>query len=174
MNDRNILFVEDHPGDEALTSPTIQKSSTDPQIFLKERPVESSRTPFSQWLQREINKRGLTQSALGRAAGLGRAVICKVASGQCQPEPATLQAIAGAFDIPVETIYRAAGLLPALTETETGETIEEAIHLFRKIKDPGRRETAVQLLRVLAGEEAVHDHKVIDQESRDCRPLDQQ
>jgi transcriptional regulator with XRE-family HTH domain len=114
----------------------------------------SNKIHFSQWLQGEMRKRGWTQAKLGRAASLKKDGISKLINGRCQPEPATLQAISRALDIPVETSYRAAGLLPPLTETGYDETAEQVIYLFRKIKDPRRRKIAVKMLRVLARDEA--------------------
>jgi transcriptional regulator with XRE-family HTH domain len=112
----------------------------------------SIRPPFSQQLQAEMDKRHWSQSDLARAAHLNRAVINKVLNGLCQPRIDTLGAIARAFDIPPETTYRAAGLLPQNTEYD--ESIEEAIYLFRKIKDNHRRTIAVQILRILTNEVA--------------------
>lgn len=112
----------------------------------------SYRNPFSLRLQAEMDQRGWSQSDLARAANLNRAVIHKLVKGDCQPRINTLRDITRAFDIPLEIIYRAAGLLSPNTEYD--EAIEEAIYLFRKIKDDHRRAIALRILRILADEEA--------------------
>lgn len=108
-------------------------------------------TYFSQWLQAEMDKRSWSQSECARAAGLNRAVINKLLNGRCKPQPATLIAIARAFRIPVETAYRAAGLLPPSGEFD--ETTAELMHIFNSIQSQQRKITAIRLLRALVIEE---------------------
>jgi transcriptional regulator with XRE-family HTH domain len=106
---------------------------------------------FAEWLQAEINKRGWSQSDCARAADLNRAVINKLLNGKSNPQPFTLVAIARAFKIPVEIVYRAAGLLPPSTDGD--ETTEELIYLFKSIQSPQRRATAIILVKALVTEE---------------------
>jgi len=106
---------------------------------------------FSEWLQVEMNKRGWSQSALARSANLNRAVINKLLNGKCKPQPSTLEAIARAFRIPIEMAYRAAGLLPQSSDPD--ETTEELMHIFRSIRSPRHKATAVMLLKALITEE---------------------
>jgi transcriptional regulator with XRE-family HTH domain len=106
---------------------------------------------FTEWLQTEMDKRGWSQSECARACDLNRAVINKLLNGKCKPQPATLMAIARGFKIPVETAYRAAGLLP--TSNHDDDTTRELIHLFRSIQSPQRKATAIMLLKALVAEE---------------------
>ena len=106
---------------------------------------------FSEWLQAEMHKRGWSQSDCARAADLNRAVINKLLNGKSKPQPFTLVAIAHAFKIPVETAYRAAGLLPPRADGD--DTTEELIYLFKSIQSPQRRATAIMLLKALIAEE---------------------
>jgi transcriptional regulator with XRE-family HTH domain len=106
---------------------------------------------FSEWLQNEINKRGWSQSDLARAADLNRAVINKLLNGKSHPQPATLEAISRALKLPIETTYRAAGLLPANSDHD--DTLEEAIYVLKNIHSAQRRATAVALLKALIAEE---------------------
>ncbi len=108
-------------------------------------------TYFSEWLQAEMDKRDWSQSDCARAAELNRAVINKLLNGKCKPQPSTLVAIARAFKIPVETAYRAAGLLPPSTDYD--DTTEELMHVFKSIQSPQRRSTAIMLLKALVTEE---------------------
>ena len=106
---------------------------------------------FAEWLQIEMNKRGWSQSDFARACDLNRAVINKLLNGKCRPQPATLMAIARGLRIPVETAYRAAGLLPMSAEGE--EPIQELIYLFKSIQSSQRKATAIMLLKALVAEE---------------------
>ncbi len=113
--------------------------------------IVGERISFSEWLQKEMNKRGWSQSDLARAADLNRAVINKLLNGKSHPQPATLEAISRALKIPVESTYRAAGLLPASTDMD--ETLEEAIYVLKNIHSAQRKATAVNLLKALIAEE---------------------
>jgi transcriptional regulator with XRE-family HTH domain len=106
---------------------------------------------FAEWLQSEIDKRGWSQSDCARACDLNRAVINKLLNGKCKPQPATLIAIARGFKIPVETAYRAAGLLPAIPDGE--DTTQELLHIFKSLQSPQRKATAIMLLKALVAEE---------------------
>jgi transcriptional regulator with XRE-family HTH domain len=106
---------------------------------------------FSEWLQLELDRRGWSQSDCARSANLNRAVINKLLSGKSRPQPSTLAAIARAFKIPVETVYRAAGLLPANTDHD--DSTQELLHIFKSIQSPQRKTTAIRLLKALIAEE---------------------
>ena len=106
---------------------------------------------FAEWLQLEMDKRGWSQSDCARACDLNRAVINKLLNGKCKPQPVTLIAIARGFKIPVETAYRAAGLLPPITDGD--DSIQEVLHLLKNIQSPQRKGTAIMLLKALVAEE---------------------
>ncbi|HLO15263.1 MAG TPA: helix-turn-helix transcriptional regulator [Anaerolineales bacterium] len=98
-----------------------------------------------------MDKRGWSQSDCARAADLNRAVINKLLNGKSRPQPFTLVAIARAFKIPIETVYRAAGLLPPSADGD--DSTEELVHIFKSIQSPQRRATAIMLLKALCAEE---------------------
>jgi transcriptional regulator with XRE-family HTH domain len=106
---------------------------------------------FSEWLQAEMDKRGWSQSDLARNAELNRAVINKLLNGKSHPQPSTLESISRALKIPLETTYRAAGLLPASTDHD--DATEEAMYIFKSIQSSQRRATAIALLKALITEE---------------------
>jgi transcriptional regulator with XRE-family HTH domain len=106
---------------------------------------------FAVWLQLEIDRRGWSQSDCARACDLNRAVINKLLNRKCKPQPVTLIAIARGFKIPVETVYRVAGLLPFSSDGD--DSAQEVIHLFKNIQNPQRRSTAIMLLKALVAEE---------------------
>ncbi len=106
---------------------------------------------FKEWLLEEMGKREWSQADLARYADLNRAVINKLLNGQSTPSPATLRSIARAFKTPAERIYRIAGLLPEVSESEG--FIEEIIHHVNQIQNPKRKSTALLLIKALIVEE---------------------
>jgi len=106
---------------------------------------------FSEWLQVEMDKRGWSQSDCARAANLNRAVINKLLNGKSKPQPSTLVAISHAFKIPVETVYRAAGLLPPNTDHD--DSMQELMYILKSIQSPRRKATAIMVLKALIAEE---------------------
>lgn len=112
---------------------------------------------FRDWLQKELNSRGWSQADLARSADLNRAVINKLLSGHTTPSPTTLEGIARAFKVPVESVYRIAGLLPNIPEPES--FLEELTYLIRKIRSPQRKATALLLIKALVTEEEQEKNK---------------
>ena len=106
---------------------------------------------FNDWLIKEMNRRGWSQSDLARSSELNRAVINKLLNGQTLPRPSTLEAIARAFRVPVEQVYRMTGLLPEIPESES--YLEEVVHHIRQIQDPQRKATLLLLIKALNSEE---------------------
>ena len=112
---------------------------------------------FKEWLLKEMGTRGWSQADLARSAELNRAVINKLLNGQSTPSPSTLESIARAFKMPVESVFRVAGLLPGIPETDS--FIEEATHLIGQIKKPQRQATALLLIKALVTEEEQENDK---------------
>jgi transcriptional regulator with XRE-family HTH domain len=112
-------------------------------------------TNFPDWLKSELDKRHWSQADLAYSAGISRAVVNKLLNRKTYPQPDTLQAIARALKVPVETVYRAAGLLPQ--EPEAEEFAAEIVHKLKLIKSPQRRRTAIRLLKALIDEEEDDD-----------------
>ena len=110
---------------------------------------------FAEWLQSEIDKRGWSQSDAARACDLNRAVINKLLNGKCKAQPATLMAISRGFKIPVETVYRAAGLLPPSNDGD--ESTQELVHIFHSLQSPHSKATAIRLLKALLAEEETQE-----------------
>ena len=112
---------------------------------------------FKDWLLNEMDKRGWSQSDLARSADLNRAVIHKLLNGQSTPRPATLAALARAFRIPIERIFRMAGLLPEIPESDSLN--EEVNYQFRQLRSPQRKATAIMLIKALISEEQQEQSK---------------
>jgi transcriptional regulator with XRE-family HTH domain len=73
---------------------------------------------FSSWLLRELKVRDMSQSDLARIAGLGSGTISNIVSGNRKVGQETLAKIARALRVPDETVFRAAGLLPPVSEID--------------------------------------------------------
>ena len=94
---------------------------------------------FSNWLFTQMQDRSWSQSDLARASGLTRQAIGRYLAEKTKtPDEFALQKIAHAFELPTETVYRAAGILP--TKPETNEEIEQILHEVEKLNDHDRRE----------------------------------
>lgn len=81
---------------------------------------------FGAWLVEELDQRELSQSDLSRLSGLSQGTISNIISGTRGRGTDSLAAIAKALKLPVEQIYRRAGLLPA--PKGLSEEIEQIVH----------------------------------------------
>lgn len=90
----------------------------------------NDKVDFASWLQAQLDEKGWSQSELARRAGLGtekRAMISGYLSRKrVRPEEDTLQAIAKAFGLPPEIVYRAAGIKLSIPDVD--ETVEKILH----------------------------------------------
>ncbi len=84
-------------------------------------------TTFANWLIVQMQERDWSQSDLARASGLTRQTISYYLSEKSKaPDENALSKIAHAFKLPVEQVYRAAGILPHTPDIN--ETIEQILH----------------------------------------------
>lgn len=67
--------------------------------------------PFRDWLAWEATERDWSLRELSRRARISHASVSNVLSGVQQPTAAFCDAIAHAFDLPQEEVFRRAGLL---------------------------------------------------------------
>src|SRR3990167_5968829 len=84
---------------------------------------------FSEWLNQELESRNLKPADLAKKANISQSTISMIVSGQRGPGTEFCLAIAEAFKLPPEDVFRRAGLLPHKSEPDA-ET-REAAHLFR-------------------------------------------
>lgn len=99
---------------------------------------------FTEWLLNWLYKKGWNQSELATRAGVTRTAISDVLSGRRNPGPDLCTAIARALNLPPETIFRAAGLLPPAPEDT--EYQDEFFHLLSQLS-PQERQEILELLR---------------------------
>jgi transcriptional regulator with XRE-family HTH domain len=86
---------------------------------------------ITQWLVEEVNRRGWSFRELGRRAGLSSGAISKVITGISLPGWEFCRKVAWAFNVPAETLFRLAGLLPP--EPEETTNMREMSHLFSQL-----------------------------------------
>ncbi|HOF88610.1 MAG TPA: helix-turn-helix domain-containing protein [Armatimonadota bacterium] len=102
-----------------------------------------SREDFANWLREEMACRGWDQSELTRRANLTTGVLSRILSLEREPSPKTLRAIARAFQIPSEDVFRRAGLLPHASAMPEGAA--ELLMYYRSAREEDRR----RMLRVV-------------------------
>jgi transcriptional regulator with XRE-family HTH domain len=99
---------------------------------------------FRDWLLEELGQRDWTYSDLARKAGISRGAVGNIARGQRNPGPDICEAIAHAFNYPVEVVYRAAGLLPSLPTQR--QAIEEILGYKLAELPPEQLEEVLQFI----------------------------
>lgn len=85
-----------------------------------------------------MNDKQWSQAELARRSGLSRTSISYVISGQANPGDALCRAIAKAFQIPIDDVYRVAGLLPVKPNAD--ETVSEITHIYHELDEDNRQE----------------------------------
>lgn len=114
---------------------------------------------FSDWLLDQLSKLGWSQSDLARAAGLNRQSISDyVNRRRTNPDPRALISVARALKLPTEVVFRAAGILPQVGETD--EFMDQAEFYFKIYKYPKTKERALEFLEYLRVEEIKGEYRV--------------
>ncbi len=78
---------------------------------------------FGVWLRERMINCGLSQSALARRACVSQGLICKMLQGERKPGPTVLTALAQALEVPVLSVYRAAGYFPPAVDEMDPEIV---------------------------------------------------
>ena len=117
---------------------------------------------FSEWLNSELNKRGMSQADLARITGLTRGGISNLVNQVREPDPKTLTAIAEAWGLDEVSVFRIAGLLPAKPAAD--EKIDEALHILSMLETDDLEEI-IQIARLKLEREKAGTKK-----SRSIRP----
>lgn len=93
---------------------------------------------FSEWLQKEIEKRGWSWNKLAENAGLSSGTIYNIRDGTRGVGESSLKAIAYALRLPVDQVFRVAGFLPSVTISD--ENVEELIFLYNQLSVDDKEE----------------------------------
>lgn len=67
---------------------------------------------FGTWLDLELQQRGWSQSEAARRGEMSSQMINAIINGQANPGLESCQGIARAFKLPLEDVFRIAGILP--------------------------------------------------------------
>ncbi len=86
---------------------------------------------FLDWLQEEMEKRGWNQADLAREARISPSAVSMVINQGREAGPEFCQAIAKAFQLPDEIVFRRAGLLSPISEIKERE--KRILYLFSKL-----------------------------------------
>lgn len=82
---------------------------------------------FSDWLQKELEKREWTQTELAKRSGVTTGQISRITNGTRQPGPDLCIAIAKGLNIPREELFRARGWLQDYAENPFGPHIDPRV-----------------------------------------------
>ncbi len=88
---------------------------------------------FSSWLQDKLTNKGWSQADLSRETGLSTGGVAQLMNGRRNPGPEACTAIAKAFGLPPDAVFRAAGLLPSKSELDA--QTERMIHLLSQMTE---------------------------------------
>ena len=99
----------------------------------------------SEWLSRELDRRGLSQADLVRLSGVTSAQVSRIISGSRGPGEGALRAIADALRLPAEQVFRAAGMLPP--DPKKDPLTEEGLHILQQLEGENK-EDAVRYLKL--------------------------
>ncbi len=94
---------------------------------------------FNEWIEQELESREWRQADLARVMGSSEGMVSMVLRGERKPGPDFCNGIARAFAVPPETVFRLAGLLPALPE-EDDELARQLVEGFKRLPIEKRRE----------------------------------
>jgi transcriptional regulator with XRE-family HTH domain len=93
---------------------------------------------FADWLRAEIEERGWSQSDLARTSKISPTQIARILSRERNAGNEAIVAIAHAFKLPPEQVYRAAGILPPAPEIN--EIIEQILHETQDMPEMDQQE----------------------------------
>lgn len=102
---------------------------------------------FGEWIQKELDKRGWDQAELSRRGDITSSQVSRIMSGLRNPGIDACSAIAHAFNLPEEIVFREAGLLAA--RPAATPALEEAQHLLSQLCDADQQIVLAQTRALL-------------------------
>lgn len=88
---------------------------------------------FPEWLENELGKKSWTRADLAREAGISQSTLSLIYSGNRQPGKEVCSAVAQALRLPPETVFVAAGMLPAKSVSD--ERVSRFETLLKDLSD---------------------------------------
>lgn len=106
---------------------------------------------FSQWVLAQLEDREWSRADLANRAGLSRTAISDVITGKANPGFKLCVAIGNALELPAESVFRVAGLLPENPDID--EDIELILHEVAKLPKRDQEEVLafIRMKRELRG-----------------------
>jgi len=102
---------------------------------------------FTAWINSELEAREWSIRELGKRAGLSATTISNVLNGHRMPGKRFCIALARAFGVSREEVFRHAGFLQPLPDNDAGA--EQALYLFRRLT-VADQERILVMMRALA------------------------
>jgi len=68
---------------------------------------------FAEWLNKELDKRGWSQSEAARRGEISSQMVNAVVNGHANPGPGFCRGVSRAFQVPLDDVFRLAGILPS-------------------------------------------------------------
>ena len=93
---------------------------------------------FVEWVQSLLDAHGFRQADIARNQNITTAAVSKMMNRQARPGFEMCAAIAATFNLPLEEVYRQAGLLPV--KPPTGILEERAAYIFNQLPEEDQRE----------------------------------
>ena len=93
---------------------------------------------FVEWVQNLLDTHGLKQADIARNQNITTAAVSKMMNRQARPGFEMCAAIAATFNLPLEEVYRQAGLLPP--KPSAGVLEERATYLFSQLPEEDQQE----------------------------------
>lgn len=91
-------------------------------------------TSFPDWLNKELADREMSPAELSRLMKKDQGIVSRILRGERSVGNDTLIAIAHALNIPPETVFRAAGILPP-SAGPLSEEQQAVIHAVSQVRD---------------------------------------
>jgi len=104
------------------------------------------------WINDKLTEKNWSQRELARRAQISHTTVSKVLSGQLKASYEFCEIIASAFGEPKETVFRIAGLLPALPSSENDLVLQELLEIAQDMSLTTRQQ-ALKYLRFLYKDE---------------------
>ena len=76
---------------------------------------------FAQWINQELDQRGWSRNEAARRGGISDSMFSKVISGYANPGIDFCRGVSRAFGMPLEDVFRLAGILPKPVVTIVAE-----------------------------------------------------
>lgn len=113
---------------------------------------------FDEWLSAELLDRNMRPADLVRLSGLDSAVVSNLVNGKRNAGVDTATAIAEAFKLPPEEVFRIAGILPP--EPPKDQTLQRIDYLYSTLKNEESKQQALQYIEFLKTQEERAEYNV--------------